>query len=48
MGYVGTPFAAPGTKLALNVRGKAMPATVTELPFVPHRYVRTAPSKRGT
>jgi aminomethyltransferase len=48
MGYVEMALSAPGTKLALNVRGKAMPATVSELPFVPHRYVRTAPSKRGT
>jgi len=40
MGYVEAAFAAPGTKLALNVRGKDLPATVTPLPFVPHRYFR--------
>jgi aminomethyltransferase len=40
MGYVETAFATPGARLAIEVRGKALPATVTELPFVPHRYVR--------
>ena len=38
MGYVPTPLAAPGTRLALSVRGKALPAAVVPLPFVPHRY----------
>jgi aminomethyltransferase len=40
MGYVEPAFATPGAKVALEVRGKALPATVTDLPFVPHRYVR--------
>jgi aminomethyltransferase len=40
MGYVETAFATPGTKVAVDVRGKALPATVAELPFVPHRYHR--------
>jgi aminomethyltransferase len=40
MGYVETAFATPGTKVALSVRGKELPATVTPLPFVPHRYFR--------
>ena len=40
MGYVETFAATPGTKLAIDVRGKALPATVAELPFVPHRYYR--------
>jgi aminomethyltransferase len=40
MGYVETKFAAPGTALTLMVRGKALPARVVTLPFVPHRYVR--------
>ncbi len=41
MGYVEPAFAAPGTKLALSVRGKrtCRPPS-TALPFVPHRYVR--------
>ncbi len=40
MGYVETAFAAPGTRVAIDVRGKALPAAVTALPFVPHRYHR--------
>jgi aminomethyltransferase len=40
MGYVRPPFAADGTKLALMLRGKPVPARVVPLPFVPHRYVR--------
>jgi aminomethyltransferase len=40
MGFVPYPLAIPGTMLAVNVRGRAQPATVTKLPFVPHRYVR--------
>ena len=42
MGYVPPANAAPGTPLQVQVRGRAQPATVTELPFVPHRYVRKA------
>jgi len=44
MGYVATDHAAAGTALTLEVRGKALPATVTKLPFVAHRYVRTPKS----
>ena len=40
MGYVESAFAAPGTALALIVRGKPLPAKVAALPFVPHRYQR--------
>ena len=40
MGYVETQFAAPGTPVALIVRGKPLAASVVALPFVPHRYVR--------
>jgi aminomethyltransferase len=40
MGYVATEFAADGTGLDLMVRGKANPARVAPLPFVPHRYRR--------
>ncbi|NBN78951.1 glycine cleavage system aminomethyltransferase GcvT [Microvirga tunisiensis] len=42
MGYVAAAHAAPGTKLALVVRGKELEATVVEMPIVPHRYVRAA------
>jgi aminomethyltransferase len=40
MGYVTSGQATPGTKLQLVVRGKPMPAEVTALPFIPHRYFR--------
>ena len=40
MGYVASDAAAPGTELGLVVRGKALPARVAALPFVPHRYHR--------
>jgi aminomethyltransferase len=40
MGYVPAHLAALGTPLSLMVRGKALPATVTALPFVPHRYFK--------
>ena len=32
----------PGTVLAVSVRGRTQPATVTALPFVSHRYVRNS------
>jgi aminomethyltransferase len=40
MGYVRRDHSADGSKLSLIVRGKALPATVVPLPFIPHRYVR--------
>jgi len=40
MGYVEKAYAATGTSLQLMVRGKALPASVVELPFVPHTYYR--------
>ncbi|MEO0981888.1 MAG: glycine cleavage system aminomethyltransferase GcvT [Pseudomonadota bacterium] len=40
MGYVRADLAAPGTSIELMVRGKARPAEVCALPFVPHRYKR--------
>lgn len=40
LGYVERAFAAPGTALALKVRGKALPAAVVALPFHPHAYFR--------
>lgn len=40
MGYVRRDLAAPGTPLHLTVRGKALPATVVPLPFVPTRYAK--------
>jgi aminomethyltransferase len=40
MGYVAAEHAAPGTPLEIDVRGKRLSATVTTMPFVPHRYYR--------
>ena len=40
MGYVETAFAGDGTEIDLIVRGKPLPARVSPLPFVPHRYRR--------
>jgi aminomethyltransferase len=40
MGYVPTGQAAPGTVVDIIVRDKHVPAVVTRLPFVPHRYRR--------
>jgi len=44
LGFVAPALARPGTQLQVSVRGRAQPATVAELPFVPHRYVRKAAS----
>ena len=38
--YVASANAAPGTALEIDVRGKRLTATVTAMPFVPHRYHR--------
>ena len=40
MAYVPTALAAPGTTVQLSQRGKVHSATVTAMPFVPHRYHR--------
>ena len=40
MAYVETAHAAEGTQLECEVRGKRLAATVTPMPFVPHRYYR--------
>jgi aminomethyltransferase len=41
-GYVHTGSSKPGTRLAVEIRSAAVPAGVTNMPFVPHRYVRKA------
>ncbi|MBM3486708.1 MAG: glycine cleavage system aminomethyltransferase GcvT [Alphaproteobacteria bacterium] len=46
MGYAETDRAAPGTPVALVVRGTPRPARIAALPFVPHRYARPA-QQRG-
>ncbi len=40
-GYIASEFSALGTEIDLMIRGKAQPATIVALPFVPHRYVST-------
>jgi aminomethyltransferase len=40
MGYVTSAFAALGTKLEADVRGRRITMTVTAMPFIPHNYVR--------
>jgi aminomethyltransferase len=40
MAYVASVHASPGTALEVEVRGKRLAATVSPIPFVPHRYFR--------
>lgn len=40
MAYVDSAHAAEGTPLTCEVRKKLLPAKVTPMPFVPHRYFR--------
>ena len=45
MAYVATALAQPGTEILLSQRGKLHRATVTAMPFIPHRYVRQGAAK---
>jgi len=40
MATVAAELARPGTQLTIDVRGRKIAATVTPMPFVPHRYHR--------
>jgi aminomethyltransferase len=40
MGYVGTEYAAIGTRVNAIVRGKSVPMEVAAMPFTPNRYFR--------
>ena len=40
MGYVTRDFAAPGTPVEIEVRGKMIAAAVSPMPFIPNRYHR--------
>ncbi|RLQ21824.1 glycine cleavage system aminomethyltransferase GcvT [Seongchinamella sediminis] len=40
MAYVERELGEPGTALAVEVRGKQLPVTVTRMPFSPQRYYR--------
>jgi aminomethyltransferase len=44
MGYVAAQLAESGTAIKLEQRGKLFEATVTQMPFVPHRYHRKGAS----
>ena len=41
MGFVPPELSVPGAELKVIVRGKLQLALVVDLPFVPHRYVRS-------
>ncbi|MCH8685425.1 glycine cleavage system aminomethyltransferase GcvT [Pedomonas mirosovicensis] len=41
MAFVAKDFAADGTQVTIDVRGRKLTATVVPMPFVPHRYVRS-------
>ena len=47
MGYVSAGLAEIGSRLFAEVRGKQLPVTVTELPFVQQRYARPSKSTGG-
>lgn len=40
MAYIDNAYTAGGTALECEVRGRRLPATVSLMPFVPHRYFR--------
>ena len=40
MAYVRRDLGEPGSELAVDVRGKSVPVTVTKMPFSPQRYFR--------
>jgi aminomethyltransferase len=40
MAYVDIAYAAQGTQLTCKVRNKSLPATVSPMPFVSHKYFR--------
>jgi aminomethyltransferase len=41
MGYIDTDHSKIGTPINFQVRGKALPGEVAELPFVPHQYFKS-------
>jgi aminomethyltransferase len=45
MGFVAASHVAPGTALEAEVRGKRVPLTVAQMPFVPHKYHRRGKSQ---
>ena len=47
MAYVATALGQTGATITLEQRGKIFPATVTAMPFVPHRYHRKPTPVQG-
>lgn len=47
MAYVATALGQLGATITLEQRGKIFPATVTAMPFVPHRYLRKPMPAQG-
>ena len=45
MAYVPTRLTEPGTGFAVEIRGKAVPARVTTLPFYAHKTKRITPTR---
>jgi aminomethyltransferase len=45
MAYVPARLAEPGSEIAVEIRGKAVPARVTTLPFYAHKTKKIAPSQ---
>ena len=40
MGFVETEHSTDGTKVAVSVRGKMLPAEISKMPFVPTSYFK--------
>ena len=47
MGYVAISYAEVGVSVSLDISGKPVPATVTNLPFIQHRYFKHSKSAPG-
>jgi aminomethyltransferase len=49
MGYVPTRLSEPGTEIAVEIRGKAIPAKIVTLPFYAHktRKIAASPAPRA-
>ena len=47
MAYVATALGQTGATITLEQRGKIFPATVTAMPFIPHRYHRKSTPVQG-
>jgi len=41
MGYVDSKYSSNGTSVLINVRGKDLEGSITQLPFVPTNYYKS-------